>query len=57
MSKKTTSTSVAARGDGRDVIRAAARNLPSRPGVYRMIDSRGHRALCGQGEKPQKAGK
>ena len=38
----------AALTDGRDVIRAAVRNLPNRPGVYRMTDKNGNLLYVGK---------
>ena len=41
---------------GRAVIARHAKHAPSSPGVYRMIDAQGRRALRRQGEEHQEAG-
>ena len=38
---------------GRAAIARYARLAPSSPGVYRMIDAQGRRALCRQGQEHQ----
>lgn len=38
---------------GAEVIRAYVKNLPEKPGVYRMLDAKGD-ALCRQGAGAQK---
>ena len=44
-----------ARRPAPDVIAAAVKTLPNAPGVYRMIDAQGRRALCRQGAQPEEA--